>query len=183
MRYRRVLSVSVLAGALAIGGCTVTDDNGLVVGIDEELLGVDNDESWPEPNGSNDRRLQAASGEVAEEDVTFVVETEHDVDTVYARIRRAFNFQTLDERESADELRRELIQMDVVYHHRKTPGVQYSLREMQEIDGPRAVMQIDIDREGDGSRLHVGYYTGSDAFPEGEAFQKRVRDKIRQALE
>ncbi|SEP17642.1 hypothetical protein SAMN04488052_11453 [Aquisalimonas asiatica] len=185
MGRRNVLVVSILVGVVGGAGCTVTDDNGLVVGIDDELLGVDNDdaEAEAEATGSGDRRLQAASGDVAKEDVTFVLETDHDVDTVYARIRRVFDFQTLDERESSDELRRELIKMDVGHHHRKTPGVQYSLREMQEIHGHRAVMQIDIDREGDGSRVHVGYYTGNDAFPEGEAFQERVKDKLRRALE
>ena len=65
------------------------------------ILDVDNDEPEAGANGSDDRSLQPASGDVAEEDVTFVLETDHDVDTVYARIRRAFEFQTLDEQDPA----------------------------------------------------------------------------------
>ena len=183
MHYRHFFSVSVLAVGLILGGCAVTEDNGYEVGVDWEAVGLDNGENETRGEGASDRRLEAASAGVAEEDVTFTVETDHDVDTVYARIRRAFNFQTLDEREPSDDLRRELIKMDDGYHHRMTPGVQYSLREMQEIDGHRAVMQIDIDREGEGSRLYVGYYTGDDAFPEGESFRERVKSRIRQALD
>jgi len=115
---------------------------------------------------------------------TFEMTTQWDVDTAYARIRRHFGFQTLVERAGRDERQQQWVALDRGYHHRATPGVQYSLRQprVRHLEGYPDPLQIDIDREGQGARLQVQFY--GDTAPGGpEAFARHLRAKIAQALQ
>lgn len=115
----------------------------------------------------------------------FEVTTQWDVDTAYARIRRHFGFQTLVERAGRDERQQQWVALDRGYHHRATPGVQYSLRQysgLRHVEGYPNPLQIDIDREGQGARLHVQFY--GDTAPGGpEAFARHLRAEIARALQ
>jgi hypothetical protein len=113
----------------------------------------------------------------------FKMTTQWDVDTAYARIRRHFGFQTLVERAGPDERQQGWVALDGGYHHRATPGVQCSLRQyrVRNVDGYPDPLQIDIDREGQGSRLHLGLY--ADTAPGGpEAFTHHLQAALAQAL-
>jgi hypothetical protein len=114
---------------------------------------------------------------------TFEMTTQWDVDTAYARIRNHFGFQTLVERAGRDERQQQWVALDRGYHHRATPGVQYSLRQyrVRNVDGYQDPLQIDIDREGQGARLHVQFY--ADTAPGGsEAFAHHLRSELAEAL-
>ena len=114
---------------------------------------------------------------------TFEMITQRDVDTAYARIRRHFGFQTLVERAGRDERQQQWVALDRGYHHRATPGVQYSLRQprVRHVEGYPDPLQIDIDREGQGARLQVQFY--GDTAPGGsDAFARHLRAEIAQAL-
>lgn len=61
-----------------------------------------------------------------------------------------------------------------------SPGVQYSLRHyrVRNLDGYPDPLQIDIDREGQGSRFHLSFY--ADTAPGGpEAFAHRFKRQWR----
>ena len=113
----------------------------------------------------------------------FPMTTHWDVDTAYARIRRHFGFQTLVERSGGNAQIEPWIALDRGYHHRAAPGVQYSLRQprVRNVEGYQDPLEIDIDREGQGARLHVKFY--ADTAPGGpDAFARHLRSELAQAL-
>lgn len=117
------------------------------------------------------------------EPVQFSMTAGVDVDTAYTRLKRTFGFRTLDEIAPEGDRRRDWIKLSKGYHHRMTPGVQYSMRERRDIDGENGIIQIDMDRDGTGTYLDVTYYAGGDhAFPAGQGFQQQVESLIREAL-
>ena len=119
------------------------------------------------------------------EDITFSLTTHRDVDTTYARLRREFNFPTLDERAPEGHRQRDWIKLDAGFHHRTQPGVTYSMRSREEHDGHNGIMQIDIDREGSGAYVEVLYHARDDdqhAFPTSDSFQSSLRERVQGAL-
>ncbi|MDN3519000.1 hypothetical protein QWY84_15385 [Aquisalimonas lutea] len=198
MRMEQSLCVLIIA-ALLLGGCSFSRSDGAYeVGLDPEAVGLGSEDADRDESGGRgdhpgqeatgrrserDPRLAGAADEIAAEDVIIEMETDRDVDTTYTRLRDAFGYKVPDEVAAPGTTKRELLQLDVGYHHRTQPGVSYSMRQHVELDGYEYVMQVDIDKEGEGSRILVGYYTGEDAFPATEAFRKRVKDSVRRALE
>jgi hypothetical protein len=123
-----------------------------------------------------------ADNEKAEK-VRFTLTSEQDVDTAYARIKRAFGFQAPDERAPTADTQRAPPRQDAAYLYRAAPGIAYSMREKRQIDGHAGVIQIDIERAGSGSRLAVLYYAGGkNHFPRGEGFRRFIETKVRAAL-
>lgn len=119
------------------------------------------------------------------EDITFSLTTNRDIDTAYARIRREFDFPTLDERAPEGHRQREWIKLDAGFHHRTEPGVTYSMRNREEHDGHNGIMQVDIDREGSGAYVEVLYHArdgDEHAFPTSEDFKNSLRERVQNAL-
>ncbi|WP_018873969.1 MULTISPECIES: hypothetical protein [unclassified Thioalkalivibrio] len=119
------------------------------------------------------------------EDITFSLTTQLDVDTTYARLRREFDFPTLDERAPKGHRQREWIKLDAGFHHRTQPGVTYSMRSSEAHDGHNGIMQIDIDREGSGAYVEVLYHARDNdqySFPTSDSFQSSLRERVQGAL-
>jgi len=185
MRTTRLANTFLVAAASlwALTGCVLEGASGT-----QYRIGTGGIEAIPQ-----EERAQTATGpqqetlthrrEAPDPMQTFEMTTQWDVDTAYARIRRHFGFQTLVERAGRDERQQQWVALDRGYHHRATPGVQYSLRQyrVRNVDGYQDPLQIDIDREGQGARLHVQFY--ADTAPGGsEAFAHHLRSELAQAL-
>lgn len=182
MRYAvsRVIMAALAAGVLVFtAGCMSTVPDGMPYHIQEsgiQELKTDYDDCY------TSRGAPQAIGKV-EEKLRFTLTSEQDVDTAYARLKRAFGFQAPAERAPPAGTPRESLQRGSAYHHRITPGATYSMRQRREIDGYTGVIQIDIEREDNGSRLAVRYLAGGEGgFPPGEGFRRFVETKVREAL-
>lgn len=181
MKYpaSRIIMVVTATGVLAFTtACTTSEATTQQYSLRESGIQVLQTE-----HGDCDTGRGAAEAAEKAEKVRFTLTSEQDVDTAYARIKRAFGFQAPDERAPTADTQRAPPRQDAAYLYRMAPGVAYRMREKRPIDGHAGVIQIDIERAGSGSRLAVLYYAGGkDHFPRGEGFRRFIEAKVRAAL-
>ena len=186
MRWQVMGMAVVTAAGVALGGCTLTGASGQQYRIGSSgIEAVPEDEAQQEDQqASGPQRLQSRDVQV-EPDVQVALNTERDVDTAYGRLKRHFGFLTLEERSGPDPQAQEWGALDRGFQHRVTPGLGSrmrqpgrELRNVGEYDSP---LQIEIDREGSGSRVHILFY--GDSAPGGpDQYDRYLRQQVEAAL-
>ncbi|MCO6440725.1 MAG: hypothetical protein J5I81_06465 [Nitrococcus mobilis] len=115
--------------------------------------------------------------------VRFTLTSKQDIDTVRARLEQAFGFQAPDKPASAAASSPASLRQDVIPHHRTIPRSDHSVQARGEIGGHTGVIEIAINRDGNGSHLTILYDAGGkERFPPGEGFRRLVAAKIHAAL-
>ncbi|OOG28817.1 hypothetical protein B1C78_00285 [Thioalkalivibrio denitrificans] len=179
MRRNPIVTAIGVTGMVALlSGCVATGASGKQYRIGLDGIREVPKEEAAASDAANEHRAKAPVSMLG-----FAVTTSLDVDTAYVRIRRHFGFQTFEER-TRGLLVPSLTTHDRGYHHRITPGVQYSLRQpgVENVAGYQDPLQIDIDREGQGTRLYVQFYAHN--APGGpQAFERHLRSELTRALQ
>ncbi|MCG5495530.1 hypothetical protein [Ectothiorhodospira variabilis] len=188
MRWQ-VIGVAVVTAAvgMGLGGCTLTGASGQQYRIGSSgIEAVPEDEVQREDQraSSGPQRLQSRDVQV-EPDAQVSLNSERDVDTAYGRLKRHFGFQTLEERAGPDQRAQEWANLDRGFHHRVTPGVGSSMRQpgrhLRNVGDYTDPLQLEIDREGNGSRVHLLFY--SDTAPGGQdQYGRYLRQQVEAAL-
>ncbi|MBK1734875.1 hypothetical protein CKO15_06135 [Halorhodospira abdelmalekii] len=112
---------------------------------------------------------------------------ELDVDTAYNRVRQAFDYETPAQRPN-----HELAEDIGLYHHVSEPGSYYSMRDGVEIGHDRVILQVDLERERDQTRVQAVYHAffagwgrpeDHEPWPsDPEGFERNLIDQLEAAL-
>lgn len=173
-----VAVIAMTGTAFLLSGCVATGASGTQYRIGLDGIHEIPKEEAAASDAANEHRAKAPVSMLG-----FAVTTSLDVDTAYVRIRRHFGFQTFEEY-TRGLLVPGFANHDRGYHHRITPGVQYSLRQpgVENVAGYPDPLQIEIDREGQGARLYVQFYAHN--APGGpQAFERHLRSELTRALQ
>lgn len=180
----RTMLIALAASALVFAtGCAGTEANVTPYrGYQSEIQELETDyEECCTKDCCTKRRTNQPVAETTA--VRFTLTSEQDVATAYARIKQAFGLQTPNKPASAATTSSTSPRQNVTSHHRTTPRSGYSMQARGEIGGHTSVIEIAIDRNGNGSRLTILYDAGGeDRFPPGEGFRRLVAAKIHAAL-
>lgn len=186
MRWQVMGVAMVTAAGVALGGCTLTGASGQQYRIGSSgIEAVPEDEAKEaEQQASGQQRLQRRDVQ-RHPDVQVSMNMGRDVDTAYSRIKRHFGFHTLEERAGPDQRAQEWAALDRGFHHRVTPGVGSSMRQpgqhLRNVGEYNSPLQIEIDREGSGSRVHILFY--GDSAPGGpDEYGRYLRQQVEAAL-
>ncbi|MBK5944823.1 hypothetical protein [Halorhodospira halophila] len=111
-----------------------------------------------------------------------------DVDTAYNRVRQTFDYEA-----PAQRLHAEGAEDIGIYHYVSQPGAYYSLRDLTDIGDDQVVLQIELQREQDRTRVQAAYHQafGGTGRPEDhapwpsdpEAFERNLTEQLEGALE
>lgn len=176
--------------SLLLAGCTLTGASGkqyrIGTGGIQEITQEETDQAHSSSDTVSQQTLRMPAEPTAG-DIQFSINSQRDVDTAYTRIKRHFGFQTLLERAGPDTRQQEWVALDRGFHHRVTPGLGSSMRQpgnyLRHMNGYQSALQIEIDREGTGSRIHVMFYTNPPVPGGPDAFRRHLEQKIAEALQ
>lgn len=123
-----------------------------------------------------DPNTQAAT---PEHQVAFTVPV--DVDTAYLKIKRELGYQTDREVDQEWGSLASTKKQTFSYAYDATPGVFYQMRAHRTHDGAKAVIDSQIEKSGEGSKVIVTYWLDNAAVDAG-AYGRSLQQRITQAL-
>lgn len=181
-----VAAITVIWTAALLAGCVATGASGKQyrIGLDG-IQEIPKEEAAASDVAGNDRSVALAPSSITN---GFQIMSGRDVDTAYLRIKREFGFRDDNERPRPRyeyvPATRESRLIDPIYWqtrmHRTEPGVRYQLAEMLYLGDSRGLIKVDVEKEGDGSRIFVSYQIGDAAGFDSD--EQHVRAEIKERL-
>ena len=206
MKPKHTTMTALLSAALATGCAVIQEDE-----RDDVEYTLDTGALFETDEGEDDQRSADAGAEAPDQgdpseppplpdeltdapqtDDGYVIAyeefTDLDVDTAYNRVRQAFDYKTPAQRHN-----HELAEDTGLYHYINEPGAYYSLRDAAEIGDDRVVLQVDLEREQDRTRVRAAYHQffagwgrpeDHEPWPsDPEAFERNLIEQLEGALE
>jgi len=192
MRRNPIVAAIAVTGMVALlSGCVATGASGKQYRIGlEGIQEVPKEEAAASDVAGNDGSVALAPSSLTN---GFQITSARDVDTAYLRIKREFGFRDDNERPRPRyeylPATRESRLIDPVYWqtrmHRTEPGVRYQMAEMLYLSDSRGLIKVDVEKEGDGSRIFVSYQIGDAAgFDKDEQLVRtEIKNRLAKALD